>query len=127
MSMTRTEESIAIATTPGPTLLLAFELGERVWKLGFTTGLRQRPRVRQIPARATDRVLEEIARARVRLRAPAGAPVVSCYEAGREAFCLHRWRRVAAQATPPRRRACQLDVHFHSGAFNLVQMRTLLT
>ena len=50
MTMTRIEESTAVAITPRPTLLLAFELGERVWKLGFTTGLGQRPRVRQIPA-----------------------------------------------------------------------------
>jgi hypothetical protein len=71
--------------------LLAFELGERVWKLGFTTGLGQRPRLRQIPARATDRILEEIARAKVRFRLPTTTPVVSCYEAGREAFWLHRW------------------------------------
>ena len=91
MTMTRTEESTAVAITSGPTLLLAFELGERIWKLGFTTGLGQRPRVRQIPARATDRVLEEIARAKVRFHLPPDAAVVSCYEAGREAFWLHRW------------------------------------
>ena len=90
MTMTRTEESTAAATPIG-TLLLAFELGERVWKLGFTMGLGARPRVRQIPARATDRVLEEIARAKVRFGLPATASVVSCYEAGREAFWLHRW------------------------------------
>jgi transposase len=91
MTMTRTEESTAVATKTVPTLLLAFELGERVWKLGFTTGLGQRPRLRQIPARATDRILEEIARAKVRFRLPTMTPVVSCYEAGREAFWLHRW------------------------------------
>ena len=91
MTMTRTEESTAVATKTVPTLLLAFELGERVWKLGFTTGLGQRPRLRQIPARATDRILEEIARAKVRFRLPTLTPVVSCYEAGREAFWLHRW------------------------------------
>jgi transposase len=91
MTMTRVEESTAAASTSGPTVLLAFELGERVWKLGFTTGLGQRPRVRQIPARATDRVLEEITRAKVRFRLPADTRVVSCYEAGREAFWLHRW------------------------------------
>jgi hypothetical protein len=55
-------------------LLLAFELSERVWKLGFTTGLGQRPRVRQIPARATNRILEEIARAKVRFRLPTRTP-----------------------------------------------------
>ena len=38
MTITRTGESTAVATRTGPTLLLAFELSERVWKLGFTTG-----------------------------------------------------------------------------------------
>jgi len=51
--MTRTEESTAVATAIVPTLLLAFELGERRWTLGFTTGLGQRPRIKQIAARAT--------------------------------------------------------------------------
>ena len=31
-----------------PTLYLAFELGEQTWKLGFTTGAGQRPRVRTV-------------------------------------------------------------------------------
>jgi len=91
MTMTRTEESTAVATPVGPTLLLAFELGERTWKLGFTTGLGQQPRIRQIPARATNRVVEELARAKARFRLPPDAPVMSCYEAGREGFWLHRW------------------------------------
>jgi transposase len=91
MTMTRTKESHAVATAIGPTLLLAFELGERAWKLGFAIGLGARPRVRQIPARATNQVLAEIARAKARLGLPADAPVVSCYEAGREGFWLHRW------------------------------------
>jgi transposase len=91
MTMTRTQESSAVATFVATTLLLAFELGERTWKLGFTTGLGQRPRMRQIPARSTDRLLEEIARAKVRFRLPTKAPIISCYEAGREGFWLHRW------------------------------------
>jgi transposase len=91
MTLTRTEESTAVATAILPTLLLAFELGERTWKLGFTTGLGQQPRIRQIPARATDRLVEELARAKARFRLPADAPVMSCYEAGREGFWLHRW------------------------------------
>jgi transposase len=90
VTMARTEASTA-AATECPTLLLAFELSERVWKLGFTTGLGQRPRLRHIPARATDRILEEIARAKVRFRLPTTTPILSCYEAGREAFWLHRW------------------------------------
>src|SRR5713101_5290421 len=89
MTTTRSEQSTAPA--PPTTLLLAFELGERSWKLGFTTGMGQRPRIRQIAAGAVDRVLEEIARAKSRLKVPAEAPVVSCYEAGRDGFWLHRW------------------------------------
>jgi hypothetical protein len=79
----RTEESTAVATRTGPTLLLAFELSERVWKVGFTTGVGQRPRLRHIPARATDRILEEIARAKVRFRLPTTTRVVSCYDYSR--------------------------------------------
>src|SRR5712692_676878 len=91
MTLTRTEESTAVTTPVAPTLLLAFELGERTWKLGFSTGPVQQPRIRQIPARATDRLVEELARAKARFTLPADAPVMSCYEAGREGFWLHRW------------------------------------
>ena len=88
-TMTCTQESTA-RTSVAPTLLLAFELGERTWKLGFTTGFGQQPRIRQIPAGATDRVAEEIARAKLRFKLPTEVTVVSCYEAGRDGFWLHR-------------------------------------
>ena len=90
-TMTRVDQSTASMTDDQPvTLLLALELGERTWKLGFTTGIGQRPRVRQIPAGAVDRLLAEVTRAKARLGVPAAAPVVSCYEAGRDGFWLHR-------------------------------------
>ena len=85
MTMTRTDECTASIV-----LLLAFEVGEKTWKLGFTTGMGQRPRLREIPAGALDRLAEEIARAKVRLKLAAETPVVSCYEAGRIGFWLHR-------------------------------------
>ena len=88
---TRVHESTAPGSIPSITLLLAFELGERTWKLGFTTGLGQRPRIRQVPAGAVDRVLEEIARAKRRLKLPVDTPVISCDEAGRDGFWLHRY------------------------------------
>jgi transposase len=71
--------------------MLAFELSERTWKLGFTMGRGQRPRVRQIGAGALDRLVDEIARAKKRWHVAADHPVVSCYEAGREGFWLHRY------------------------------------
>jgi transposase len=91
ITMTRTTESTAATDTSSVTLLLAFELGERSWKIGFTTGMGQRPRIREIAAGGVDRVLEEIARAKNRLKLPTNAPVVTCYEAGRDGFWLHRW------------------------------------
>jgi transposase len=72
-------------------LFVAFELSEKVWKLGFTTGHGQKPRERTVTARQQERVLEEIAQAKRRVGLPDTAPVVSCYEAGREGFWLHRF------------------------------------
>jgi transposase len=86
-TMTRTSESTAAPAY----LMLAFELSERTWKLGFSIGRGQRPRVRQIAAGALDRLAEEVARAKSRWRLAADIPVVSCYEAGREGFWLHRY------------------------------------
>ena len=73
------------------TLFVAFELSEKTWKLGFTTGHGQKPRERTVPARHHERVLNEIAQAKRRLGLPETALVVSCYEAGREGFWLHRF------------------------------------
>ena len=84
---TRADQSTASA----PVLHLAFELGQAKWKLGFTTGLGQRPRERTIAARDLPLLAQEIERAQERFGLPADARVVSCYEAGREGFWLHRW------------------------------------
>jgi transposase len=73
-----------------PTLFLAFELGVNTWKLACTTGPAQRPRERSVPARDIATVREEIARAKQRFGVPEAARVVSCYEAGRDGFWLHR-------------------------------------
>jgi transposase len=76
---------------PEPVLFLAFELSEKTWKLGFTTGHGQQPRERSIPARHQARLLHEVGQAKRRFGLPETAPVVSCYEAGREGFWLHRF------------------------------------
>jgi len=77
-------------TPPQPTLFLAFELGQNKWKLGFTIGMAQQPRERMIPAGALDTLQQEIARAKQRFGLSEDARVVSCYEAGRDGFWLHR-------------------------------------
>jgi transposase len=73
-----------------PILCLAFETGVTEWKIAFSTGLGQPPRFRSLPARDFDRLQQEIARAKERFGLPADARVVSCYEAGRDGFWLHR-------------------------------------
>jgi transposase len=83
---TRTDQ----ATTHRPTLFLAFELGVTTWKLGFTTGMAQRPRERPMAAGDVHGLDEEITRAKRRFGLPDDARVVSCYEAGRDGFWLHR-------------------------------------
>jgi transposase len=77
-------------TTQTEVLYLAFELGESDWKLAFTVGVGQKPRLRSMPARDLPRLQEEIAKAKKRFELPADAPVRSCYEAGRDGFWLHR-------------------------------------
>ena len=78
-------------TTTERVLFMALELSEKTWKLGFTTGPGQKPRERGFAARHQARLLQEIAQAKRRFGLPETAPVVSCYEAGREGFWLHRF------------------------------------
>jgi transposase len=79
------------SNTTEATLFMAFELREKTWQLGFTTGHGQKPRERTVPARQQERVLDEIAPAKRRMGLPDTAPVVSCYEAGRAGFWRHRF------------------------------------
>jgi len=74
-----------------PTLYLAFELGNNKWKLGFTVGLGQRPRQRNINAGDLAALDWEIQRAKKRFGLSQTAPLMSCYEAGRDGFWLHRY------------------------------------
>jgi len=74
-----------------PTLYLAFELSNKKWKLGSSIGLGQNPRERTIDAGDLQALEEEVGRAKERFRLPDDARVVSCYEAGRDGFWLHRY------------------------------------
>ena len=74
-----------------PVLYLSLELGARTWKLAFTIGRGQKPRLRTIAARSTEGLWAEIKAAKTRFRLPEDAPVVSCYEAGRDGFWIARF------------------------------------
>ena len=80
------------STTPTvPVLYFSQELGSKNWKLAFTVGLGQKPRLRTITARDTDALLAEIKSAKKRFGLPEKTAIVSCYEAGRDGFWLHRF------------------------------------
>ena len=81
MSATHATDS---TTVTAPVLYLALELSWTSWKLAFTVGAGQKPRLRSIPARDTDALMLEIRKAKDRFGLPEEAPVISCYEAGDE-------------------------------------------
>lgn len=87
MTTTRDRQSTTVVVA----LHLAFDLGWGEWKLALTVGHGQPPRLRTIRARDLEAFQREIGRAKERFGLPADAPVVSCYEAGRDGFWLHRW------------------------------------
>jgi len=90
------KEAVMIATTrpemsvSEPTLYVALELGKKEWKLAMPSGFGVAPSLRSVVSgdwRGVDRAL---AQGRARFGLAAAVPVVSCYEAGRDGFWIHR-------------------------------------
>jgi transposase len=73
-----------------PRLYVAFELGKREWKLALTSGVGVEPWVRTVPGGDLRAVARVLGQARARFGLPAGVAMVSCYEAGRDGFWIHR-------------------------------------
>jgi transposase len=71
-------------------LFVAFELGKKTWKLAMTTGLAMTPWLRTVAGGDLAAVDGALQRARERFGVAASAPVISCYEAGRDGFWIHR-------------------------------------
>ncbi len=69
-------------------LYLAFELSAKKWKLAFGNGAKVREKT--IAAGDWPALLSEIAGAREKLRCSDNCQIVSCYEAGRDGFWIHR-------------------------------------
>jgi len=88
----KSETTRIINDTPQPQYLyIAIELSNEKWKLGFTIGFGQAPRLRDVKARDLTALADEIRLAKERFGLPENAPVRSCYEAGRDGFWLHRY------------------------------------
>lgn len=75
----------------GQNLYMAIELSNGKWLLGFTIGFGQQPRLRNLAARDLKGLAEEIRQAKERFGLSENARVLSCYEAGRDGFWLHRY------------------------------------
>jgi transposase len=85
IAMTRSEVSVNEAV-----LFVAFELGKKSWKLALTTGFGVAPWLRTVAGGNLSAVADIIAAARVRFQLPRTTRVISCYEAGRDGFWIHR-------------------------------------
>lgn len=59
-------------------LYLALELSQAEWKLGFTMGLGQAPRLRTVKARKVEALKREIEQAKERFGLPKEVRVCSC-------------------------------------------------
>jgi transposase len=82
---------IAESTQIEVVLHMALELGASEWRLGFGVEAGRRASQRTVVAGDLNGLMLEIARAKHRLGVPESARVVSCYEAGRDGFWLHRF------------------------------------
>ena len=77
-------------TTITGRLYMAFELGDKSWKLSLGDGVRAPSRC-SVAAGDTAFVLTAITKAKERCGLAGQVLVRSCYEAGRDGFWLHRW------------------------------------
>lgn len=71
-------------------LYMAIELSAATWKFAFANRLGTRPRIRNVKAGDLEHLQVEIAKARRSFHLQEDGPVVSCYEAGRDGFWVHR-------------------------------------
>jgi transposase len=87
--MTATTHPQLRSVNDGP-LYVAFEVGKRSWTVGMTSGFGVPPWVQTMAPGEWATLQRLLAKARTRFGLAAAAPVVSCYEAGRDGFWIHR-------------------------------------
>ncbi|HEX9572181.1 MAG TPA: IS110 family transposase [Burkholderiales bacterium] len=87
MMIARTRPEMSVSE---PTMYVAFELGKKEWKLAMTSGFGVAPWLRSVVSGDWRGVDRAIAQGRARFGLAAAVPVVSCYEAGRDGFWIHR-------------------------------------
>jgi transposase len=112
-----------------PVLYVAFELGRKDWKLAMTSGFGVAPILRTVASGDWVAVERAWSAGRQRCGVPPTSMVVSCYEAGRDGFWIHRAlvargirnRVVDSSSIDVKRRARRLKTD-RIDAIKLVQM-----
>lgn len=90
MSKTKMTRRVDVNAS-GASLAVALELGEQHWKVAIGTELGGRIQLKQIRAGDAKRLLAVLEEQRSAFGLPESTRIVSCYEAGREGFWLHRF------------------------------------
>lgn len=80
-----------IECTAEEVLFVAVEMSWKKWKVGSKVGLGQKPRMKTIDAGDVKALMDEVGRAKRRFGLELSTKVVSCFEAGRDGFWLHRF------------------------------------
>jgi transposase len=80
----------AFGSVNDPTVYVAFELGKTEWKLAMTSGFGVTPWLCTVGSGDLRGVARAVTQGRHRFGLAASAAVVSCYEAGRDGFWIHR-------------------------------------
>src|SRR5262249_62201964 len=88
--METTRQALMNDTSVVRMLYMALELSGNKWKVAIADGQRA-PSQRSIAAGDTSELLQVVEKAKTRCGLPGVVRVLSCYEAGRDGFWLHRW------------------------------------
>jgi len=87
--MSKSQVTVRQDNTEGARLYMSIEMANREWKLFFCDGSKERQR--KVKAGDLEGLDQEIKKSKERLKLVEETPVVSCYEAGRDGFWLHRY------------------------------------
>ena len=87
--MDRTTPGTKATTKSGAKLYMSLELSKTSWKLAFSDG-GQRMRTTAVPGGDIGAVLKAVSSAKAKFKVAENVPTLSCYEAGRDGFWIHR-------------------------------------
>ena len=86
----KTQQALELNYTSKQKILyMAMELSNETWRLAFCDG--QKIRKKAVVARDLAGLIKAIDQAKEKFKLPKNAKVISCYEAGRDGFWIHRY------------------------------------